>query len=108
MNRFQDKRKNDRLDMMGFISKIAFGNLVLNSNIADISEEGIKVTEMPLKFKVNPQKYITVVGGHRKNFKLVIQPRWFKKVKKGNYQEVGFKILQSPPAWTEFIEHMNS
>lgn len=102
----KDKRKYERLELRGLIADIADGNRVFDGYIEDVSSGGFKITQLPQKFDVQPKQYITVISGYKKNFKIIIQPCWHKKTHSGYYQEVGFKIVQPPWAWTEFVQDM--
>jgi len=102
----KNKRQGERVELRGLQADIADGSRVFDGYIEDVSFGGFKITQLPKGFKVEARQYTTVVSGYRKNFKIIIQPRWNKKTNQGHSQEVGFMIVHPPWAWTEFIQDM--
>ncbi len=102
-----NKRRYERLEIRGLMADIADGNRVFDGSIEDFSTGGFKITQLPQKFAVQSKQYVTVVSGHKNNFKIVIQPCWYKKTHSGYYQEVGFRIVQPPWSWIEFVQEMS-
>lgn len=100
----KNKRLDERVELRGLQAAISDGNRVFDGYVEDVSFSGFKITQLPKEFKVEARQYVTVVSGYRKNFKIVIQPRWNKKTNKGLSQEVGFMIANPPWVWTEFIQ----
>ncbi len=106
MTDYNNKRKHERVELRGLIVDIADGHRVFDGMIEDISAGGFKITQVPSKFDLIPRNYVAVISGYRKNFKVIIQPCWTKKADNEYYMEIGFKIIQPPWAWVEFIQDM--
>ena len=99
-----EKRKAQRVDSKSITVSIADGNKVFEGVIGDISTGGIKISLLSKKFNPTFQKYVSVVCGNNKNFKILLQPCWKRSVQGGQYLEVGFEIEYPPWSWTEFVQ----
>ncbi len=106
MTNLKNKRKFERVELRGLIADIADGSFVFDGLIEDVSTTGFKISQLPKQFELKLKNYVTVISGYKKNFKIVIQPRWTRRTNNGYYQEVGFQIINPPWAWTEFIQEM--
>jgi hypothetical protein len=102
----KNRRNVERVELRGMIADIADGTRVFDGYIEDISFGGFKVTHLPQKFELQSRRYVAVLSGYQKNFKVMIQPCWYKKSTSGLFQEVGFKIIQPPWAWMEFVQDL--
>lgn len=71
-----------------------------------IAQVGPENSNLPKHFISPPRKYENLISGHGKKISFVIQPLWFKKTDSGDYEEVGFKIIDQLQPWSEFIENM--
>jgi len=106
MMKYKNKREFERAEISGLIADIADDKFVFDGLIEDVSVTGFKITQLPKQLELKLKKYVTVISGYKRNFKIVIKPCWAKKTHNGYYQEVGFKIINPPWAWTEFIQTM--
>ena len=55
------------------------------------------------RFSATHQCYVAVVSGEDKYYKVLIQPRWLKRAQGGDSMDVGFKVIDAPWEWTEFV-----
>ncbi|MDH4317275.1 MAG: PilZ domain-containing protein [Desulfobulbaceae bacterium] len=98
-----EKRKSQRIDSQSITVSIADGNKIFEGVIDDISTGGVKISQLSNKFSPSHQKYVSVVSGNNKNFKILLQPCWKRSIRGGQYLEVGFEIEYPPWSWTEFV-----
>lgn len=80
-------------------SKRTFKGVVVN-----VSREGLKVSEIPVKFDFYSKKYTAVISDKDKNFKFHLKPRWSKL--DSPYKEIGFQIISPPLEWIRFINDL--
>ncbi len=97
------RRKNKRAIVKGFVGDIAAGNFVFAGIIEDISSGGIKISHLPSDFSVEKHNYRTVVSGDGKHYRVLVIPCWSKKNELTQTIEAGFKIVEAPWEWEEFV-----
>ncbi len=102
-NSINERRKTKRMELKGLIADIADRSWAFNGWIDDISPEGFKVSYLSPKFTIHSIKYVTAISEFQNIFKIIIKPCWNKKVGCGYYQEVGFKVINPPYEWSNFI-----
>lgn len=86
------------------ISSFSDGNTIFRGLVANISEGGLKITNITTRFKPSPQVYATIVTNRDRKFKLNLQPVWFEQC--DQKVAVGFEIIAPPPDWHNFIDTM--
>ena len=97
------KRRHPRVDVQGLAGDIADGNFVFEGIVEDVSLGGLKMSNLPINFSALNRSYTTVISGKDKHYKCIVIPCWTKKAKNNRLVEVGFKIIQAPWEWTEFV-----
>jgi hypothetical protein len=97
------KRRHSRFDVNGFVADIADGNIVLGGIVEDVSFNGFKMSNLPKNFSAARRSYTTVISGNNKHYRCIVVPCWTQKADKSRFVEVGFKIVQAPWEWTEFV-----
>jgi len=102
----QEQRSNTRLKYQGLTIDIDNGNYVVDGYIENISLNGLKVIQFSNRFIVLKSRSITVTTQYNQNFKFKISPCWTNRTFPGNYQEVGFKIIDPPDSWKSFVQTM--
>jgi hypothetical protein len=97
------KRRHSRVEVHGFVGDIADGNFVLGGIVEDVSSGGFKLSSLPGNFSAADRNYTTVISGKGKHYKVIVIPCWTKKASNSRSVEAGFKIVQAPWEWTEFV-----
>jgi hypothetical protein len=97
----QIKRKYRRVGISGFVGTLADGTKVIEAIVENISTSGFKFTNLPESFSAEKHTYIAVISGEGKHYKVLAKPCWRKK--EGENINIGFKILDAPWEWVEFI-----
>lgn len=98
-----DKRRQARIKLNGYIADIADGNFIYGGIIEDVSLEGLRLNDLPVRFAVEGRKYCIVVSGgpEADHYKLMVYPRWRRK--NGSFMDVGFRVADSPKDWKTLI-----
>jgi hypothetical protein len=94
-----EKRRQIRARLRGYIADIADGNFIYGGIIEDVSYDGLRLNDLPLRFAVEGRKYCIVVSGgsNDDHYKLSVTPRWRRK--NGASMDVGFKVSDAPREW---------
>ncbi len=95
------KQRAQRYDFP-VVSAISDGTLLFDGRVANISETGMKVVDIPDKLKLTAAEYRTVISAKGRNYRLAISPVWVAK--KGINLEAGFKIVSPSRAWEHFFK----
>lgn len=98
-----EQRHHRRLRSPGLTADIEDGRFISDGYIDDFSFDGLRVTQLPKRFIINKDHFFILVSGHNKLFKLEISPCWVQRKFPGNYQIVGFKIINPTRSWIEFV-----
>ncbi len=96
-------RRYERAVVEGYKGEIAYGNQVISGVVNEVSPAGLRISQLPEDFSINRRHYIAVVSGYKKQFKIIIRPRWFKTIEDSDSLDVGFSIVDAPWEWLEFI-----
>jgi hypothetical protein len=97
------KRRHPRIEVHGFIGDIADGNFVLAGAVDDVSLDGFKMSNLPRNFSATTQNYTLVMSGKGNHYRLIVTPCWKDEIPETHSVVVGFRIVQAPWEWTEFI-----
>jgi len=84
---------------------ISDGNLVCKGLLSNISRKGIMISDVPQKFNFYAPKWVAIIDGTEKNFKLPIKPRWSRI--QGKCKDVGFRIISPSLTWVKFINELD-
>ncbi len=98
------KDREQRFDFP-MVSTIADGSLLFEGVVTNISKNGIKVVDIPAKFKLTSQEYRSVISAKGRNYRLAITPVWIDK--KGLNLEVGFKIVAPTLDWNLLLRELD-
>lgn len=99
----QIKRKHRRASLSGFMGDLSDGKLVIGGDIEDMSLGGFKITDIPRSFTGEKFTYTAIVSGGGKHYRLLVKPCWRKEGAGTEKTEIGFKIIDAPWDWVEFI-----
>ncbi len=97
------KRRHTRIEIQGFIGDIADGNFVLEGTVDDVSLGGFKMSNLPRNFSATNNNYTMVISGKGEHYRLIVKSCWKQEMMINHSFVVGFKIVQAPWEWTEFI-----
>ena len=85
---------------------ISDGTLVFDGTVSNASLKGLMLRGVPIKFDLNSPKWVAVIDGPGKIFKLLMKPRWSKV--QGKRQDIGFQIISPPLKWIRFINELDN
>ncbi|WP_136806183.1 hypothetical protein [Desulfosediminicola flagellatus] len=94
-------RRYLRAVVSGFSCDIADGHRFIGGNVENVSSTGFKMTAVEDTFPAEDFYYHTVVSGNGKHYKIIAKPCWKRQTDEG--LEIGFKIIDAPWEWTEFV-----
>ena len=94
-------RRYQREKVVGFSGDIADGNHIIAGEVDNVSTYGFKVVNVTENFRGKKHCYQAIISGNGKHFKLLAKPCWKKITTQG--MEIGFKIVDAPWEWFEFI-----
>ncbi len=94
-----EKRRQVRARLRGYIADIADGNFIYGGIIDDVSYDGLRLNDLPLRFAVEGRKYCIVISGgpNDEHYKLIVTPCWRRK--NGASIDVGFRVGDAPKDW---------
>lgn len=96
-----NKRRYFRIDVQGFEADISDDIGFCSARVKDVSRFGICLSEMPRKLHVKGDKFLLVISGNGRRFKVQAQGKWEKK--QGLDSLVGVEIKNAPWGWTEYV-----
>jgi hypothetical protein len=102
---FSIERRYPRIKISGLICDIADGNLVFGGIVTDVSAGGFKVSNLPRTMSSGKHNFSAVLSGNNRHYRLVVVPCWSKTAAEGYCVEIGFRIIQAPWEWTDFISN---
>jgi hypothetical protein len=100
----ENLRNNIRVKPNRLIINIHNGVRAVDGCIVDISFDGMKVSQLTNRFFIDKCKLVSVVKRPIQIFELEICPRWINRTFPGNYQEVGFEIVEPSESWKKFVQ----
>lgn len=97
------KRKHNRYRVSGYITHICDNRGAYEGIIKEVSDGGLSLTQVPVQFNSNVMSCVAVISGEQLTIKVKLQPVWSEHADDEVYQDVGFKIINSPWGWSEFV-----
>lgn len=94
-------RRFEREKVNGFSGDIADGNQMIGGEIDNVSTNGFKMVNITDGFRAKKHCYQAIISGDGKYYKLLAKPCWKRQTAEG--MEIGFKIVDAPWEWFEFI-----
>ena len=85
---------------------VSDGTLVFDGTVSNVSLKGLMLQNVPRKFDFHSPKWVGVIDGPGKIFKLFMKPRWSKI--QGQHKNIGFKIISPPLKWIRFINELDN
>ncbi len=101
-----DKRRYERVELKGYIADIADGHFIFGGIIEDVSLDGLRLNDLPVRFGIDGKQYRIVVSGgpSNKHFKLTVFPCW--KDERGSSMDVGFEVVENNGEWKTFVKQL--
>ncbi len=96
-----EKRRFQRVSVMGLQADLSDGVGFFSGEIIDISRIGMHLTDLPKNLNEEAQRMTVVISGKGNNFKMLVRPCW--ATQDGIRKSVGFEIINIPYEWTEFV-----
>jgi hypothetical protein len=94
---------------------VSDGTLVFDGTVSNVSLKGLMLRHIPRNFDFYSPKWVAVIAGPGKIFKLLMKPRWSKIQGKprwskiqGKYMTIGFQIISPPLKWIRFINELDN
>ena len=84
---------------------ISDGNLVCQGAVSNLSRKGLMISNIPKPFDFYSPKWIAIVNGAGKNFKLLMKPRW--STANGKWKDIGCQIISPSLNWIKFINELD-
>jgi len=87
--------------MDGLSVDINDGKGFFQGKIADISQTGLCMEDLPKRIDAETRRLNVVVSGEKDHFRLVVRPKWYTE---GNaVKSIGGEILTSSWMWLDFV-----
>ena len=87
---------------MGLLSSMWDGKSTCIGIVEDVSDTGIRISQIPSHFNDHSQ-CLSIVHGPFQDFKIKLQPCWKSETKKEMYQLIGFQVVNPTAIWEQFI-----
>jgi len=102
----KNSRKSRRHKTIGLMSNITDGKTTYVGVVEDISQNGLRISQVPTAFDDTVEMCYSVVNGFTDDFAVALQPRWVAITNRGMYKTIGFEIENPPAEWTAFVERV--
>ncbi len=99
-----NKLRENRVDV-ALNTTIGVGNFMFEGMVANISRNGFKVTDLPMRFNPRAKQISTIISTPDGNYKLVVRSKWVKEL--GYSQDVGFEIVTFGSDWMQFLDSVD-
>lgn len=100
------QRTGDRLKTLALMSMVSDGKSTYMGIVEEISEDGLRLTQVPTDFDDTTGKCTAVVQSPNGDLNISMHPCWVKSTNKGMYKTIGFQIKNPPSGWQEFIKEL--
>ena len=101
----EDINPRDNRIEFNMAADISDGSLVFDGTVSNITRKGFMISDVPQTFDFYSPKWVAIVNGTEKKFKLPIKPRWSKT--QGKCKEIGFQIISPSLNWVKFINELD-
>ena len=98
-----NRRVGIRHSTMGLLSGIYNGKSRCIGVVEDVSDFGIRVSQIPLHFDDHAGQCFSIVYGPQYDYNLALQPCWKIETSNGMYKMIGFRMENTPPSWKDFV-----
>lgn len=101
-----NKRSVKRHPTLGLMSRVSDGKNAFMGIVEDISETGLRLSQVPADFDNTVDPCFTVVKGPIRDLKVFLHPCWVRATDRGMYKDIGFQINDPPLSWKRFIKQL--
>ena len=99
------KKNRENRVAVQLATTIGVGNFMFEGMVANISRNGLKVTDLPMRFNPTDKDISTIIATPQGNFRMAVRPTWVKE--SGHSQDVGFEILSFRDSWMELLDKLD-
>ena len=104
----ESDRKHNRFKTLGLMCFVSDGKSSLLGIVEDLSSTGLRLGQIPMDFDETIPQCKAVLHGPTGDFNLTLAPRWSEETNRGMYKDVGFKIVEPPEGWSNFVNELES
>ena len=101
-----NKRFDQRHATLGLMSSVSDGKNAFMGVVEDISETGLRLSQVPSDFDDTVDPCFTVVKGPTRDFKVFLHPCWVRATNRGMYKDIGFQINEPTRSWKSFVQQL--
>ncbi len=98
------QNRENRVDVT-LKTTIGAGNFMFEGMVANISRNGFKVTDLPMRFNPSEKKISTIITTPKGSYKLAVKSTWVKE--SGYSQDVGFEIISFGSEWMQLMDRLD-
>ncbi len=102
------KRIDHRWRTLGLMALIDDGHSRFLCIVDDLSENGIRLTQIPSNFTETAKKYTALILSPLSNLRIVLHSRWSKITNGGMYKTIGFQLNIASSEWLRFIHGLQN
>jgi hypothetical protein len=102
----RNQRESARHKILGLMAVISDGKTKFFGVVEDLSENGLRLTQVPADFDESAGICSAVVNSPTGDVHISMHPCWIRPTHKGMYKTIGFKIHNPPPGWQGLIEEL--
>ena len=100
------KRDDSRHQILGLMAVISDGSTRYFGVVEDLSESGLRLTQVPADFDESSASCSAVVRSPTGDVQVSLHPCWIRATTKGMYKTIGFQIHNPPPGWQKLIAEL--
>jgi len=98
------KYRENRVDV-AMTTTVGAGNFMFEGVVANVSRNGFKVTDLPMRFDPNTENISTVIATPKGSFKMDVRTTWVKSTPYS--KDVGFEILSYGTRWMQLLDELD-
>ncbi|MFZ5798342.1 MAG: PilZ domain-containing protein [Desulfobulbus sp.] len=104
--RDESEREAARHRVLGLMAVISDGKTKSIGVVEDLSESGLRLTQLPPDFDESTGSCTAVVNSPTGDVHVSLHPCWIRTANKGMHKTIGFKIHNPPSGWQKLIEEL--
>jgi hypothetical protein len=102
--RVMTKYRENRVTV-ALTTTVGAGNFMFEGMVANISRNGLKVTDLPMRFNPDEKKISTIIATPQGNFRMDVRTTWVRDA--GYSKDVGFEILSFGDKWIQLLDRLD-
>ena len=96
-------RRHRRAGFAGYVGDLSDGQAIYGCHLADLSLGGFRVVDLPETFVACRHTYVAILSGGGAHYRVIAKPCWKRRGRVAGRIDIGFKILDAPWKWVEFV-----